>query len=74
VRRLQAENPLVPLGIMGEANVFDLEVSLLFLPFFRPRQMGFVELLPEFGNFERIGRRKQDSEADGIAEHHDLFG
>ena len=43
--RLQAENPLIPVGIMGEADVFDLEIGLPPLPFRRPGQMRLVELL-----------------------------
>jgi hypothetical protein len=54
-RRLQAENPSVPAGIMSEANVFDLEIGLSLFPFLRPGQMGFVELLAQFGKFNRIG-------------------
>jgi hypothetical protein len=59
-RRLQAENPLVPVGIMRETNVLDLEIGLSLFPFYRPREMGFVELLAQFGNFNRIGSRKQN--------------
>src|SRR5260370_9905979 len=67
VRRLQAENPLVPVGIMRETNIFDLEILLSLFPFFRPSKMGFVELLAQFGNFNRIGRRKENSKR--IANH-----
>ena len=51
VRGLQAENPLVPVWIMDETDVLDLEVSLSRFPLFRPSQMRFVELLPQFGDF-----------------------
>jgi hypothetical protein len=34
--RLQAENPLVPKGIMGEANILNLEFFLPGLPLRRP--------------------------------------
>lgn len=67
VRRLQAENSLVPAGIVRETNVFDLEVLLSLFPLFRPSQMCFVELLAQFGNFDRIGRRKENSER--VADH-----
>jgi len=51
VRGLQAEKPLVPAWIMDETDVRDLEVSLSLFPLFRPSQMRFVELLPQFGDF-----------------------
>ena len=51
---------------MGEANVFDLEIGLLFLPFRRPGQMRFIELLPKLGDLERIGRRKENTERGGL--------
>jgi hypothetical protein len=43
-----------------EADVFDLEVKLLPFPFGRPGQMRFVELLPQSGNFNRIGNWKKN--------------
>src|SRR5205085_8896008 len=69
VRRLQAENALIPVGIMNEAEVFDLEIKLLPLPLGCPRKVCFFELLPQLGNFNRIGRRKENLEAYGIAGH-----
>jgi hypothetical protein len=52
VRGLQAEKPLVPVWIVDETDVRDLEVSLSLFPLFRPSQMRFVELLPQFGDFD----------------------
>ena len=45
---LQAENSFVPVGIMGEANVFDLEIGLPGFPFHSPGKVRFIELLPKF--------------------------
>jgi hypothetical protein len=42
---LEAENPFVPVGIMGKANVFNLEIRLPSFPFRRPGQMRLVQLL-----------------------------
>ena len=58
--RLQAENSLVPKGIMREANILDLEFFLPGLPLRRPGQMGLVELLTKFGNFDLVGVRKKN--------------
>jgi hypothetical protein len=51
MRGLQTENPFVPVWIMDEADVLDLEVNLSLFPLFRPSQMRFIELLPQFGDF-----------------------
>jgi hypothetical protein len=58
---LQTEDPLVPERIMGEANILNLEFLLPRLPFLRPGQMGFIELLAKFGNFDLVGNRKNNS-------------
>ena len=68
-RGLQAEEPFSPTGIMGEADVLDLEISLSFLPLLRPSQMRFVELLPKFGDLGRIAGGKENSEGHRIADH-----
>jgi hypothetical protein len=60
--RLQGENPPVPIGIMGEADVIDFEIGLPSFPFRRPGEMGFVELLAKLGNLDRIGIRKKNPE------------
>jgi hypothetical protein len=60
MRGLQAENPFVPVWIMDETDVLDLEVGLSLFPLFRPSQVRFVEVLPQFGDFNRIGRRKEN--------------
>jgi hypothetical protein len=70
VRGLQAENPLVPVWIMDETDVLDLEVSLSLFPIFRPSQVRFVELLPQFGDFNRIGRRKENVVGHRLTRHH----
>src|SRR5665213_217603 len=62
VRRLQAENALVPERVVDEPDVFDLETKLPGLPFRRPGQMGLVELLPQFRDFGDIGIREKSSE------------
>jgi hypothetical protein len=36
---------------MDETDVHDLEVSLSLFPLFRPGEVRFVELLPQFGDF-----------------------
>jgi hypothetical protein len=72
VRGLQAENPFVPLRIMDETYVLDPEVSLSFFPFFRPSQVGFVELLPQFRDFNRIGRWKEKFVSHRLTHHHAL--
>jgi hypothetical protein len=59
--RLKAENSLVPKGIMAEANIRNLEFFLSRLPFLRPGQMGFVELLTKFGNFDLVRLRENNS-------------
>jgi hypothetical protein len=58
VSRLETENSLIPVGIMREANVFDLEIGLPGFPFPRPGQMRLVELLSQLGNFDLVGIRK----------------
>ena len=45
---------------MGEANILDLEFFLPRLPFLRPGQMGFIELLAKFGNFDLVRDRKNN--------------
>ena len=57
------------MGIMNKANVFDLEIKLLPLPLGCPREVCFLELLSQFGNFNGIRRRKENLEAYGIAGH-----
>ena len=61
VGRLQAKNSLIPIRIVGEANVFDLEIWLLPFPFLRPGEVRLVELLPQPGNFNRIRIREKNS-------------
>jgi hypothetical protein len=68
-RRLQAEEPLVPKGIMNEADVLDLEFELLPPPFHFPGEVRFLELLPESGKFDPIRRREENLEANRIANH-----
>jgi hypothetical protein len=70
VRSLQAENPFVPVRIVHETNVLDLEVQLSRFPRFRPRQVRLIELLPQFGDFNRIGRRKENPEGHRLTHHH----
>ena len=69
-RGLQAEKPLSPADIMREADVLDLELGLSFFPRLRPSQMRFVELLPKFGDLDRIAGGKEHSEGHRIADHH----
>jgi hypothetical protein len=69
VRGLQAENPFVPEWIMDETDVFGLEVSLSFFPLFRPCQVRFVEELPQSGDFNRIGRRKENFVSHRLTHH-----
>jgi hypothetical protein len=69
MRGLQAEKPFVTVWIMDEADVLDLEVGLPLFPFLRPGQMGFVELLPQLGNFNRIGRRKENIASHRLTQH-----
>src|SRR5207244_2077947 len=68
-RGLQAENPFVPAGIMDETDVLELEISLPLFPLRCPGQVGLVELLPKFGDFDRIARRKQNAEGHRTADH-----
>ena len=64
--RLQAENSPIPIGIMAEADVFDLEVILPPFPLRHPGQMHLIEVptklekfgLTKSGNFDLIGARK----------------
>jgi hypothetical protein len=70
VRGLQAENPFVPVWIMDETKVLDLEVSLSLFPLFRPSHVRFVELLPQFGDFNRIRRRKENFVGHRPTHHH----
>jgi hypothetical protein len=70
VRGLQGENPFVPVWIMDETDVFDLEVSLSLFPLFRPSRVRFVEELPQFGDFNRIGRRKENFVSHRLTHHH----
>src|SRR6185437_735394 len=69
-RGLQAEKSPVPVRIMGETDVLDLELSLPSFPFRRPGQMRFIELLPKFGDLKRIAGRKENTESHRAAEHH----
>jgi hypothetical protein len=70
VRSLQAENPFVPVRIVHETDVLDLEVQLSGFPLSRPRQVRLIELLPQFGDFNRIGRRKENLEGHRLTHHH----
>ena len=58
--RLKAEIPLVPKGIMKEANILDLEFILSRLPFLRPSQMSLIELLAKFGDFDLVWMGKEN--------------
>src|SRR5260370_41420037 len=69
-RGLQAEKPFVPADIMGESNVLELEIILPLLPFLCPGQVRFVELLPKFGDLDRIAGRKENAEGHRTADHH----
>jgi hypothetical protein len=71
-RGLQAEKPFIPMRVMNETNILDLEIGLTCSPFYRPSQVGFVELLPQFGDFNRIGRRKQKCVSHRLT-HHDAI-
>jgi hypothetical protein len=70
VGRLNAENSLIPTGIMTEADVFNLEVRLPSFPLRHPGQMDLLEMLAQlvkFGltkprNFDLIGTRKNNPE------------
>jgi hypothetical protein len=55
---------------MDETYVLDLEVSLSLFPFFRPSQVGFVELLPQFRDFNRIGRWKEKFVSHRLTHHY----
>src|ERR1700733_10743207 len=57
---LNAENSLVPVGVVGEANVFDSKLGLPLFPFRRPGQMRLVELLSQFRNFDLVGIREKN--------------
>src|SRR4051794_24391271 len=46
-RRLQAEEALVPMRVVGEADVLDHERLLLPFPLDRPGEMRFLQLLPQ---------------------------
>jgi hypothetical protein len=59
--RLQAEKALVPVRIVEEANILNLEFLLPRLPFLRPGQMRFVELLAQLGNFDLVRNGKNNS-------------
>src|SRR5262249_43313908 len=65
-RRLQAEKPLIPVGIMLEADVFDSVLVLPCRPFHHPGEMRFVELLTQLRDLDLIGLRK-----DGGGQHGD---
>jgi hypothetical protein len=52
---------------MGEADVFNLELILSSLPFRRPGQMRFVELLTKSGNFNLVGLREKNLKHDDPA-------
>jgi len=57
--RLNAEISLIPKGIMGEANILNLEFVLSCLPLHSPSQMSFIELLAKFRDFDlvRMGKK-----------------
>jgi hypothetical protein len=55
---------------MDETDVLDFEISLPLFPLYRPSQVGFVELLPQFGDFNRIGRRKENIVSHRLTQHH----
>jgi hypothetical protein len=74
MRRLQAENPLVPKGIVREANVLDLEFLLSCFPFSRPCEMRFVELLTQPGNFDLVRNGKNNSKHGDPASFSDHHG
>lgn len=63
--RLQAEYSFVPVGVVGEANVFDSEILLLLFPLLRPGKVRFIELLAQFGNLNLVGIRKKNSKHGG---------
>src|SRR3954470_12488139 len=69
-RRLQAEEVLVPMRVVGEADVLDHERLLLPLPFDRPGEMCFLQMLPQLGEFDHIGRWEDKPKTHGIAGHH----
>src|SRR6185437_7797064 len=58
MRGLQAEQPPVPVGVVNEADVLELEFELLPLPFRRPGEMRLVELLPQLRKLDHIGLRE----------------
>ena len=58
---LQTEKPLIPKKVMREANILNPEFVLPRLPFLRPGEMGFIELLAKFGNFDLVRDRKNNS-------------
>lgn len=68
--RLQAEDSLIPRGIMAKANILDPEIILPSFPFGHPRQMHLIELpaklmkfgLTKSGNFDLVRARKDDPE------------
>jgi hypothetical protein len=70
VGRLNAENPLIPVGIMLETDVFNFEIGLTSLPFRRPGQMHLIKLptklikfgLPKSGNFDLVWVRENGLE------------
>ena len=64
-RRLHAEHTLLPQRIVVEADVFDHERLLLQLPFDRPGEMGFLQLLPQPGDLKHIRPWKQDCKTHG---------
>jgi len=45
---LQADDSFVPARVMGESDVFDLEIGLPGFPFRSPGEVRFIELLPKF--------------------------
>src|SRR4051794_40226688 len=68
-RRLQAEEPPVPVWVMNEANVLDRKIELLPPRFRRPGKVRLFELLSQPRHLDRIGRREENLEAYGISQH-----
>src|ERR1700739_3222981 len=66
-RRLQAEQPLVPVGVVNKADVLDHEIELLAFPLRLPGEMRLLELLAQPRDFQSIRSREENLDAHGLS-------
>jgi len=69
VRGLQAERPFVPVGSWTKRMFSILKSACRCFHSF-DQASALRELLPQFGDFNRIGRRKENSVSHRLTQHH----